>query len=131
MKLRLAFLASLVLLPLLAAAAPAPAVNKPDLIIVSVMSPNYDGGIARVRVRNQGNAPSGPSYLMVQLSGLATGTITVQIPGIPAGQTAPHDVQMPHSLAGVHYLVLADRANTVNESNEQNNRVSGTFGGKP
>ncbi len=131
MKLRLAFLASLALLPLLAAALPAPAVNKPDLVIVSVHSPNYDGGVVRVRVRNQGNAPAGASYLMVQLSGLQTGTTTIQIPGIPAGHTAPHNVQTGKLLSAVNYVVLADRANTVNESNERNNRVSGTFGGKP
>jgi subtilase family serine protease len=131
MKLRLAFLASLALLPLLAAALPAPAVNKPDLIIVSVTSPNYDGGIVRVRVRNQGNAPAGASYLMVQLSGLQTGTTTIQIPGIAAGQMVTHNVQTGKLLSAVNYLVLADRANTVSESHERNNTMSGTFGGKP
>jgi subtilase family serine protease len=131
MKLRLAFLASLALLPLLAAALPAPAVNKPDLVIVSVTSPNYDGGIVSVGVRNQGNAPAGASYLMVQLSGLQTGSTTIQIPGILAGQTVTHNVQTGKLLSAVNYMVLADRSNTVNESNEQNNRRSGTFGGKP
>ena len=131
MKLRLAFLASLALLPLLAAALPAPAANQPDLIVVYVNSPNYDGGIARVRVKNQGNAPAAASLLSVQLSGLQTGTTTVQVPAVAPGATIAVNVQTGKLLSAVNYMVRADRSNTVAESNEQNNTLSGTFGGKP
>ncbi len=131
MKLRLAFLATLVLLPLLAAAIPAPPVNQPDLVVVHVNSPNYDGGVARVRVRNQGKAPAAASHLAVQLSGLQTGTTTVQIPAIAPGATIAVNVQTGKLLSAVNYMVRADRSNVVAESNEQNNTLSGTFGGKP
>jgi subtilase family serine protease len=131
MKLRLAFLASLALLPLLAAALPAPAINQPDLVILSVHSPNYDGGIVRVRVKNQGNAPAVASYLAVQLTGLQTGTTTVQIPAIAADSTFVANVQTGKLLSAVNYRAIADRNNLVRESNERNNTLSGVFGGKP
>ena len=128
MKLRLAPFA---ILPLLAAAAPAPAVNKPDLIVVSVHSPNYDGGVVRVRVKNQGNAPSVAAHLAVTLSGLQTGTTTVPIPAIAPGVTIVADLSTGKLLSAVNYRALADRSNVVAESNERNNTMSGTFGGKP
>jgi subtilase family serine protease len=128
MKLRLAPFA---ILPLLAAAAPAPAVNQPDLIIVGVQSPNYDGGIVRVHVKNQGTAPAGASHLSVALSGLQTGTTTVPVSAIAAGITIPVNVPTGKLLSAVNYHIRADRSNVVAESNERNNTRLGTFGGKP
>jgi len=123
-------LAAFALLPLLAAAAPR-TMNAPDLRIIDVTSPNYDRGIVRVQVRNQGNADAPANHISVSLSGLATGVVTVPFPALQAGTTVPIIIQMHSSLSGVHFTVRVDRSNVVAEPNETNNIMSGTFGGKP
>jgi subtilase family serine protease len=131
MKLRLAFLASLAILPLLAAALPAPALNQPDLTIISVTSPNLDGGVVRVQVRNVGNADAAASMITVQLTGLQTGTTNIPLQSIKKGWTLIKDVPTGKLLSQVSYMVRVDRANVLAESNENNNTMSGQFGGKP
>lgn len=127
MKLRLAPLA---LLPILAAAAPA-SQTRPDLVITGVTSPHLDQGVVTVQVKNQGGTTAGASHLAVQLSGLATGTTTVQVGAIAAGATVSVDVPTGKLLSQVSYRAIADRSNEVRESNERNNTLSGQFGGKP
>jgi subtilase family serine protease len=127
MKLRLAALA---FLPALLAAAPTPP-PAPDLVVISVTSPNLDRGIVRVRVRNQGNAASVACIISVQLTGLQQGTTSVTLDPIPAGTTVPKDILGAASLSQLHYTVIVDRSNLVHESNERNNTLSGQFGGKP
>jgi subtilase family serine protease len=129
MRLRPAVLA-LVFLPLLAAAAPAPP-PAPDLRVVSVTSPNLDGGIVRVQVRNQGTAAAPASILSVQLTGLQQGTTSVSLKALAVNETVIKDVQTGKLLSQVHFMVMADRGNHIPEPNEQNNYLSGQFGGKP
>jgi hypothetical protein len=127
MKLRLA---ALVFLPALIAAAPTPP-PAADLVVISVTSPNLDGGIVRVQVRNQGNAASVACIISVQLTGLQQGTTSVTLNPIPAHGTVIKDIQTGKLLSQVHYNIILDRSHVVSESNEANNSFVGQFGGKP
>ncbi|HET7231200.1 MAG TPA: CARDB domain-containing protein [Longimicrobium sp.] len=130
MKLRIAALA--ILPALLAAAAPAPALAPaPDLVVLGVTSPNLDGGIVRVQVRNQGTADAAGSYIAVQLSGLEQGTTTIAMPAVAKQTTITVNVPTGKLLSQVHYTIILDRSNRVAESNERNNTFTGQFGGKP
>ena len=130
MKPRIALLA----LPLLAAAPALPAEPAPpiaDLIIVHVGTPNLDGGVLRVRVRNQGTANAAPAMMRVYLSGAQSLNQNFPQPAVPAGQTVLVTINTGKPLAQVNYSLRADQLNTVPESNEGNNYIIGKFEGKP
>ena len=125
---------ALLALPLLAAAPALPAEPAPpiaDLVIVHVDSPNLDGGILRVWVRNQGTANAAPAMMRVYLYGLQSLDHNFPQPAVAAGQTVLVTIYTgkPY-LIQVNYSVRADQLNTVPESNEMNNYIIGKFGGK-
>jgi len=105
----------------------------PDLVVTNVTSPNLDGGIIKVRVKNQGNATSAACYMAIRVTP-AGGTMKVfspQLAKLDAGQEVEIDTQTGFGLSQADYEAIADRSNTVAESNEKNNTLKGKFGGKP
>lgn len=105
----------------------------PDLVVLSVSSPNLDGGVIRVRVKNQGNGPAAPCYMALRVIPLG-GSLKVFSPAVPQlgpGQETVVSSQTGFLLSQADYEAIVDRSNTVMESNETNNRLKGKFGGKP
>ena len=128
-------LAILLLAPALLAAAPAlpaaPAAPIADLVIVNVGTPSLDGGVLRVRVRNQGTANAAPAMMRVFLHGPQSLNQNFPQPAVPAGATVLVVINTGKPLAQVSYSLRADQLNTVPESNEGNNYINGKFEGKP
>lgn len=105
----------------------------PDLVVLGVSTPNLDGGIIRVRVKNQGNGPSASCYMAIRVMPLG-GSLKVFSPAVPAlapGQEITVSAQTGFLLSQADYEAIVDRSDTVHESNEINNRLKGKFGGKP
>lgn len=105
----------------------------PDLVVPSVDSPNLDGGVITVQVKNQGAGPSAACYLALRVVPFG-GSLKVFSPKIQAlqpGQQITLSVQTGFLLSQAQYEAIADRSNTVQETNEANNRNKGQFGGKP
>ncbi|GKS88322.1 CARDB domain-containing protein [Acidovorax sp. SUPP2539] len=105
----------------------------PDLVVPSVDSPNLDGGVITVQVKNQGAGPSAACYLALRVvpPGGSLKVFSPKIPALQPGQQVALSVQTGFLLSQAEYEAIADRSNTVQETNEANNRNKGQFGGKP
>ena len=107
----------------------------PDLVVSAIDSPNLDGGVIKVQVKNQGAGPSASSSLALRVWPLDEKVkykvFSPKIPALQAGQQVELSVKTGFLLSQVKYEAIADRSNTVKESDEKNNRLEGQFGGKP
>ena len=105
----------------------------PDLVVLKVSSPSLDGGVVKVLVKNQGNAPAVASHMAITITPL-TSPLKVFSPAVgalAAGQQVEVQAQTGFLLSQATYEAKADRSNTVQESNERNNTLKGKFDGKP
>jgi hypothetical protein len=105
----------------------------PDMVVMEIQSPNLDGGIVQVRIKNQGNATAAACYLALRItpSGGKMKVFSPQVPSLTAGQETVVEVQTGFLLSQADFEAIVDRSNTVKESNESNNSRKGKFGGKP
>ena len=106
---------------------------KPDLVVLSVTSPNLDYGIVQVAVKNQGDAPAASCYIAIRIT-TVEGVMKIfshYVPPMAVGKTQVMQTQTGFLLSQAKYEVTVDRSNTVPESNELNNVLKGQFGGKP
>ena len=117
----------------------ASAKDLPDLVVLSVESANLESGVVKVVVKNQGAAPSAPFYLALRVQDRfvfspalpKTKVFSPKIPGLRVGHQIELTVPTGFSLSKFKYEAIADRSNTVQESDETNNRRSGNFDGTP
>lgn len=105
----------------------------PDLVVVDVSSPNLDSGVIKVRVKNQGNAPSKACYMAIRVTppGENLKVFSPQVLPLGPGQVTTVQANTQMLLSQADFEAIVDRSNTVVESNERNNRLVGKFGGKP
>lgn len=100
--------------------------NRPDLIPVEV---GRSGENVVVLVRNQGNAPAGPSQTAVDFG--QYGTETADTPVLAPGQSTTLQFEIPRQPncfdPDCDFVVTVDATDAVNESNEQNNTIRQTF----
>lgn len=103
----------------------------PDYIVVDVSTSDYD--TVKVRVKNQGVITAPPCYMALTIK-TTDGKLKVfspKVTGVLFGSSTDVYVKTGMNLIQADYKALVDRSNTVKESNETNNTLSGKFGGKP
>jgi subtilase family serine protease len=105
----------------------------PDLVVMEVTSPNLDGGVVKVHVKNQGNAPAAACYMAIRVTPLGgkSKVFSPKVPALAAGEETDVEAQTGFLLSQAAFEAIVDRSNTVKESNEANNSRKGKFGGKP
>ena len=105
--------------------------SLPDYIVVGVTTTDYD--TAKVRVKNQGVITATPCYLAltIKTSAGTTKVFSPKVNGLAPGQETEVAVKTGLDLIQADYKAMVDRSNTVKESDEANNTLSGKFGGKP
>lgn len=130
---------SLLLAAAAAVTAPQPGVRAtggppaplPDYVVTAVSTSDYD--TVKVRVKNQGVITAGPCYMAITIK-TTTGQRKVFSPkvnGLPPGQETEVVAKTDLNLIQADYEALVDRSNSVQESDETNNKLAGKFGGKP
>jgi subtilase family serine protease len=102
----------------------------PDLIVTKVSRPDHH--TLKVRVKNQGNGAAASCYMALILKlyngfGSETRVLSPKVPALAPGQETEQEVKTEINLYNFDYEAIADRTNTVIESNEANNRLKGAF----
>lgn len=110
-----------------------PVIAMPDLVVMAVNSPNLDGGIVKVRIKNRGISLAASCFMAIRITpiGGSMKVFSPQVPALAAGQETVVEAHTGFLLSQADYEAIADRSNTVNESNERNNILKGKFDGKP
>jgi hypothetical protein len=92
--------------------------------LVDSAASSYYGSDLRVHIKNQGEAPAGNSYVLVDW-GFAN---TIEpVPAIPAGNTVSVLIEVPQGCFNPDcgFTIIVDYNEDVNESNEANNSQIG------
>ncbi len=78
----------------------------------------------RVEIRNRGDGDAGPSITRAEFAGKSS--VSQQTPAVAAGSATTVQFDIPERCpADCRFRVLADAAETVSESNEDNNAIRG------
>lgn len=116
------------------------ATTAPDLVVLSALAVGPAGGYVghvKVKVKNQGDAPSEQCDMTVRiitqkgdLQGGITKIYRPKVQALSPGQEIEVKADtnlMADVLKKADYVITIDRSNTVEESDEENNILKGTF----
>lgn len=108
-----------------------PPAPLPDYVVTAVSTSDYD--TVKVRVKNQGVITAGPCYMAITIKTTAgqRKVFSPKVNGLPPGQETEVVAKTGLDLIQADYEALVDRSNSVQESDETNNKLAGKFGGKP
>jgi subtilase family serine protease len=109
-------------------------IKLPDLVVMEVSTTDFDN--VKVRVKNQGAAPSSSCYLALTIKptdGTPMKVFSPKVSALKPGQQTVVTVktnflQDGNRLSQAEFEALVDRSETVKESNETNNTRTGQFG---
>jgi subtilase family serine protease len=112
--------------------APSAGATLPDLVVMSIKADNLDSGQVSVKIRNQGQRNAGRSdvELSITYGSQPPVSITHAAPPLQPGQTTIVVIDMKQSIVQAGFCATVDPLSRVAESNENNNKRCGKFGGK-
>lgn len=101
-----------------------PDVDKPDLVVTSIVR---DGSTIKYTVKNQGTANAGPSNSRLFIDGVEKAAHSIG--SLAAGASRTESFSFTYECSGTSDVVLVqvDKDNMVDESNEANNTFSTTW----
>ncbi len=101
-----------------------PDVDKPDLVVTSIVR---DGSTIKYTVKNQGTANAGPSNSRVFVDGVEKAAHTIG--SLAAGASRTESFSFTYECSGTSDVVTVqvDKDNMVDESNEDNNTFTDTW----
>lgn len=113
--------------------------SLPDLVVKEIIFETSGRTKIRVRVLNQGTAPSSSCHLALislvgeeQLHVTKQRVWTIEIPELQAGKGISHEINVyPLTQAQGPWKAVIDRSNTVKESNEGNNALQVAYPAAP
>jgi len=113
---------------------PTPPVSTlPDLVVMSIKPDNLDSGEVRVAVKNRGLRKVDRTDVTLTITHGSQPPISVtrSTTPLPPGGIQIVAIEMNVSLVQAKFCATIDEANKIPESNENNNKRCGQFGGKP
>ncbi len=113
---------------------PAPTISAlPDLVVMSIKADNLDSGEVSVKIKNQGHRKAERSdvELSVAYGSQPPVSLIYAAPPVPPGGTEIVKIDIKQSIVQANFCATVDPLNKVTESNENNNKRCGKFGGKP
>ena len=113
---------------------PPPTISTlPDLVVLSIKADDLDSGEVSVLIKNQGQRLAGRSDVELSVTYGSQPPVSIVHSAIPLqpGQTAIVMIDMKKSIVQAKFCATVDSLNKVAESNENNNKRCGQFGGKP